>query len=159
MKINKEHKIEIDLQELADSLTDEDRKLFFQSVVFQEQLLTAAVETVATGSCFDECWYVGGLADSLRVKLLAVVAEGMQELVHNLLRERDTAKEEARATRALLFRLERHWPQDVKPNLCRSESPEYCTCSWTQEQVEEFLTEKLGANWKSELESEQTKAT
>lgn len=150
--VNKDGKIEFDLAELVESLPDEQRKLFYQHLAFQETLMVAAVETVATGACFEGDWWISTCAEKLRLKLVAAMPEAFQELARRLVEQRDGAKEESRKMRDIFNRLQQHWPREVQPNECHSTRPENCYCPWTQKQVDEMLAHELGDDWREQLQ-------
>lgn len=154
-RLNGKGVIEIDVTELSDSMSDDERDRFAQSIVFQESLLSAVVGQLVTGQSFDG-WYIGDMADRLREQLLPIVPTAMRELVASLLEQRDRAKEQLSKTRDALYRIERHWPQSVTPNLCNSTRPEYCSCVWKQADVEAFLARELGPNWEDQCRSSAT---
>jgi hypothetical protein len=148
--INEKNALEIDLWELADSLTDDQRELFAKFVVFRETLITGIVDTVVKGDAYEGGWWVGGMADELRLKLLRLMPVAMRELVGSLLEQRDTAKAKLEAAIDQLRRIERHWPQEVKENPCRNPRRELCTCPWNRADVEAVLAESLGPNWQEQ---------
>lgn len=151
MKIEiKDGKLQIDVEDLASSLSTEDLKRFSQHAVFQDSIVAAVLETIVSGGCFDDGWYISGFAEQLRKKLLPLVPVAMQELVKKLLQERDEAKANRVKVLEILHRAERHWPREVEANECTSTNPYYCHCPWKAEDVETFLAEQLGENWKAE---------
>lgn len=148
--INAKNALEIDLWELSDSLTDEQRELFAKYVVFRETLITGIVDTIASGDAYEGGWWVGGMADKLRQKLLPIMPEAMQKLVKSLLQQRDDAKAEVEKYRTTLARLELHWPMEV-PAIGPCSTPANCSCRWTDDMARSFLVTKLGENWQEQI--------
>jgi hypothetical protein len=147
--IIKDRMLQIDLEELIDGLDDKGRQLLARYSVFEEALLSAIVDTVVTGSAFEEGWYIGEMDQRLRLKLLPLLPDAYQELVRKLLQQRDSAKAERQKALDQLERAARHWPREVQPNQCTSTRPEYCYCPWTSAQLEKELAATLGENWKA----------
>ncbi len=87
--------LKIDMGEIVEQMDEPDKVQFYRILAFQEQLMIAVCDTVATGMAFnDDCewWSMGGLADELREKLVPLMPDAVQEFVRSLIQERDQEK-------------------------------------------------------------------
>jgi hypothetical protein len=142
----KDNQLTIDLHELADTLSDEDRKQFARFAVYQDTLLEAVVDTVVTGACFDDDWHTTSLTRRLREKLLPLMPDAMRELVTNLLEENSRLKSANDQYHDALFQLLwKYWPKHIakEPAIDRYHygRTEYLTL----EQADQWLNSKLPA--------------
>ena len=107
-------KLTLDMEELLASLSDDERRRFSQYAVFSESVMEAVVDTVAHGGCFDDYWYIGGLAQKLREKLLPLMPAAVIELVEGIAAERDRAVIQKDQYQTALYEALYHWPSDVR---------------------------------------------
>jgi len=137
--------IQIDLHELAESMSDEDRAVLFQFAVYQEKLLQAVVETVVDGSAFNADWSIGGLPQKLRERLLPLLPTAVSELVRGLKNDIRRLEKRQEFVQSALWKLRRAWPATVPPMPEGHDHYDYKPL--TPAEAEEFLNRELGDVW------------
>jgi hypothetical protein len=141
----KDNQLTIDLHELADALSDEDRKHFAKFAVYQDTLLEAVVDTVVTGACFDDDWHSTTLTRRLREKLLPLMPDAMRELVTGLLEENSRLKSANDQYHDALFEAYwKHWPEHI-PEPKQERNYHGRTKYLSKDEVDSWLNSKLPA--------------
>jgi hypothetical protein len=147
--------LHIELAELHRELPPEVIKAFAQHAIFQDTLLEAVCDTVATGECFDGGWWSGELANRLRHRLLPLLPGAVQELCRDKIREAERLKSEARKLQSLLWELKRHWPSEAtKPEWWDRRFEVGDSYPFTQADADAWLASKLGADEWARIKAE-----
>jgi hypothetical protein len=144
----KDGNVSIDIHALVESLTDEDRELFAKYAVFSESLFTGVVNTLVTGVAWDDGWWMTGLDQKLRVKLMPLMPQIVQELVSGLLEENARRISAIKKHEDVLSRLLRAWPREVKCPQEDSYVHQDCL-TFTQADAEAYLVKRLGDEWEA----------
>jgi hypothetical protein len=152
-------KLHIELDELYRELSPEVIQAFAQHTIFQDTLLEAVCDTVATGECFGGGWWSSGLENSLRERLLPLLPVAVQELCRDKIREAERSKSEARKLQSLLWELKRHWPSEaVKPEWWDRRFESGDSYPFTREDADAWLASKLGADEWARIKAEHAPA-
>jgi len=129
----KDGNLVVDVQSVVENLDDKSRKLLCQHLAFNEFLLKAVVETVATGECFEDedspAWWWGGtdnvpslnsLANELRKRLLPLLSEIPAKVVRAALSDAKEAKASEARHRDWAWEMYHAWPSEhlrVRPDI------------------------------------------
>lgn len=154
MKVTiKDGNLNIDVQELIQNLSDDDRKVFAQYAVFREQLFSGVVDTLVNGECFEDDdglggWWISGMTQTLRLKLLPLMPAIVVGLVEKLLEENSRRTSEVSKHKNILRVLLDAWPKNVERPV------EWCyvrgdTRWMNATEAEEYIARQLGAEWEA----------
>lgn len=110
-------KLSIDVQEVCENLSTEDRVAFIRYVAADETLFAAVLECVVDpsrwGYFFDSEWHFGfRLTGELREKLIPLMSGVARELVAEALRQRNAARVEENRHHEWAWKLYHAWPLD-----------------------------------------------
>lgn len=127
MKINlKDGKLEIDIYNLVQNMSDEAKSSFYEHLAFEEKLLEACFDMAVGDSAFDGNFHsttygniITRLSDKLRKRLLPAIDEASKKQIENLERDKEYYNKEAVKWQNYAWKLQREWPtiiyQDGEP--------------------------------------------
>lgn len=107
----------IDLRELVDEMTEEQRVDMCRYLVADQRLFANVLEIVADGHYNSDdqeghWWFGREAVAELRLKLLPLLGDAMRGVIGELLRQRKQAQEDERRHREWAYRLFHAWPRD-----------------------------------------------
>lgn len=147
--IDKDGKLTIDMSEVVESMSDEDKRTIAKYAVFNEVLLTGILEALVHGTMWladeDGPWWFGGdTFNKLRLQLLPLLPDITAEAVRRIDAELRATGIERDRWRDACWALERDWPEGRRERkLYEYRDP------LTKEEAAAYLREleqKLGAN-------------
>lgn len=145
----KDGKMSVDIHDLFDSMTDEDRKVFCKFAVFSETLFEGIINTVVSGETWDDGWWIGGMDQRLRAKLIPLMPEIVREFVAGLLTEHARYAKAVKMHEDMLFRLMREWPNVDKCPAERSYMRPQENHFFTSDEAEAYIAKQLGDEWQA----------
>ncbi len=145
----KDGKMSVDIHELFDAMSDEDRKVFCKFAVFSETLFEGIINTVVNGETWDDGWWIGGMDQRLRAKLIPLMPEIVREFVSGLLTENARYAKTIKMHESMLFRLMREWPNvekcPVESSYMRPQENHY----FNHGEAEAYIAKQLGDEWQA----------
>lgn len=90
--LDKDFNLTLNLGDIIDHLPPEDRATILKSVGFDRWLIQAIVDSLASGFTEDGWWFDDAYMTALREKLVPLMPAVTQELVRDLIQQRDQAK-------------------------------------------------------------------
>lgn len=142
-------KLQIDIQELVENMTDSEREMFAKYAVFSSTLFSGVINTLVTGEAWDDGWWITGLDQQLRIKLIPLMPKIVSELVKGLLTQHARYAAAVKMHENMLLKLMQSWPRD-------SECPCEHSCMlptdrhvFTSDEADAYIAEKLGDEWQA----------
>lgn len=141
----KNGKIALDVYDLVQSLSEEDRAEVARQVVADEHLFAAVLDCVVAGSFFEDApgghwWFDSRSVLELREKLLPLMPEIAREAVKAALHQRDEAKADAERHRTWAYAMYHAWPDAYWQTRPRGPAEWKPTPKPSEAEVEALLT-------------------
>ncbi|HDY88485.1 MAG TPA: hypothetical protein ENH82_10310 [bacterium] len=113
MKFNKEGELVIDLYEVKDHMTDEQKRDFVGMLIYERWFMKDIAEIMTEGTLKEGEWYTyPEMFQEARMALVQCQDETMQKLVAVLVQEKEKAVKAAEFYRALNWEIHRMWDTD-----------------------------------------------